>query len=132
MGMSCSDFIDQYAEGLETYNLGTLLNSFSLPFIVVYKEPQFVVNYQQQLENKLKGILFELDKQGIAGFKAHIDKQLQLDSNLFFVTVSWQLFNDNQDLIKENKTSYMLKWDQGFKIVTITFDDDDHTLRGLI
>ncbi len=118
-------FFNDYALAITHMDLSKIKQCFTMPFIVVHKEPEGVVSFDQELERKLKTFLISLKDKGIAGLKSRISSALDVSDHMTFVNVDWALYDENEQIIKSLSHSYIVSSSENnISIVTLIVDDN--------
>jgi hypothetical protein len=118
-------FFNDYALAITQMDLSKIKQCFTMPFIVVHKEPEGVVSFDQELERKLKTFLISLKDKGIAGLKSRISSALDVSDHMTFVNVDWALYDENEQIIKSLSHSYIVSSSENnISIVTLIVDDN--------
>lgn len=117
-------FFENYAKALNAQRFEEIKACFKLPFILVHKEPQSVVSFDQQLEQKIKGLLIKLREQGIANLSCHFVNSVDVSTDMKFVVIEWTFRDEVGNTINQYVNSYILsEQEDGLKIVTLIVDD---------
>ena len=118
-------FFNDYALAITHMDLSKIKQCFTMPFIVVHKEPEGVVSFDQELERKLKTFLISLKDKGVAGLKSRISSALDVSDHMTFVNVDWALYDENEQIIKSLSHSYIVSSSENnISIVTLIVDDN--------
>lgn len=119
------EFFDDYALAITQMDLSKIKRCFTMPFIVVHKEPEGVVSFDLELERKLKSFLISLKDKGISGLKCRISSALDVSDHMTFVNVDWALYDENEQIIKSLSHSYIVSsTEDKVNIVTLIVDDN--------
>lgn len=117
-------FFEEYARALNSQQFDQIKACFKLPFILVHQEPQSVVSFDQQLEQKVKGLLLKLKEQGVADLSCNIVKAVDVSTEMKFVVIEWKFIDEMGTVINQYVNSYILaEQEDGLKIVTLIVDD---------
>ena len=118
-------FFDSYANAINEMDLASLKSHFSLPFIVVHKEPEGVISFDEELERKVKLFLMSLKTKGVSGLKATVSKSFDVSNYMTFVNIDWLLTDEDNAEIKSLSHSYIISNTQSrLSIVTLIVDDN--------
>lgn len=118
-------FFDNYALAITHMELSKIKQCFTMPFIVVHKEPEGVVSFDQELERKLKTFLISLKDKGVSGLRCRISSALDVSDHMTFVNVDWALYDENEQIIKSLSHSYIVSSSESaISIVTLIVDDN--------
>lgn len=124
MSSNYQAFFEEYARALNNQQFDQIKACFKLPFILVHKEPQSVVSFDQQLEQKVKGLLLKLKEQGIADLSCNIVKAVDVSTDMKFVVIEWKFTDEMGTVINQYVNSYILsEQDDSLKIITLIVDD---------
>ncbi|WP_199608800.1 hypothetical protein [Flocculibacter collagenilyticus] len=120
-----SDFIHRYAVAFSQYNVGQIMEMFSVPSLIMTSGANVSIHDQQTLQENTEFLLRQYKDIGMASVSPTITHQLTLANKLRFVSVNWVFESVEQSIIFKCKTSYTLQQvDKQLKIAAVILDDE--------
>lgn len=130
MPVNTEQFLDEYADALNTFDAKLVANFYLPPTIIMNDHGKNIMTTEAEVEASFKRTLEQLQQVGVAKLIPQLHQTIRLSDSLFFSKTRWQFFDKQDKLLFGCATSFTLQEmpDKNLRIIVVVVDDTENAL----
>ena len=134
MSTNSKDFLDLYANALNTFDPQIMASLCLPPTIIMNDKSKKIMTSKEDLEQMFSRMFTRFNQAGVKQFVPQLQQTLHLSDTLLFLKMRWQFYNENKQLCFGCATSYTLQKtpDNQLKVIVMIIDDDENKLAKIL
>ncbi|WP_018694268.1 nuclear transport factor 2 family protein [Algicola sagamiensis] len=118
-------FFEKYSKAYASYDLESVVSMFYVPSLLMSDDDKLAVTSTEILRENTELVLQQYKDLNVASIKPNIQHVLKLSASMWFTTLEWHFYDDQENELYDCRTSYTLqKSGENLKILAVVVDDE--------